>query len=197
MNELLGSLVAAVGESHVLTDDVDMAPPSHGLAGTYNRLGPRGREARQYLPKWRPLSGVCGCKRGDGPAGRQYRPVRRRNAVWPRRLGRHQFVASEPHPSIDPLNDTIVVEAGCTLGALQEAAAGAESPFPALACVRRELRSRRQPLDECRRRSCAALREHARPGARARSRFCPTDASGTDWGLAQGQHGLRPEGSSL
>ena len=62
--------------------------------------------------------------------------------------------------AIDTGNNTITVEAGCTLAAVQEAARAADRLFP-LAGLGRRLPDRRQPVDQCRRRAGAALRQHA------------------------------------
>jgi FAD/FMN-containing dehydrogenase len=71
--------------------------------------------------------------------------------------------------AIDVDNNTITVEAGCVLAAVQEAAAGGRAPVPAVAGCRGQLPVRRQSVDQCRRRAGAALRQYARADARAGS----------------------------
>ena len=70
--------------------------------------------------------------------------------------------------AIDLDNNTMTVEAGCILADLQEAAE--QRPLlPAVARRRRQLQDRRQHLHQRRRHRGAALRQHARAGARPRS----------------------------
>jgi FAD/FMN-containing dehydrogenase len=56
--------------------------------------------------------------------------VRRRDAARRRRRGGDQPGAPEPHPRVDADNDTLTVEAGCTLAAVQEAAQAVGRLFP-------------------------------------------------------------------
>ena len=81
--------------------------------------------------------------------------------------------------AIDPVNYTITVEAGCILAEVQQAAAAADRLFPAEPRRRGHVPDRRQSLDQCRRHRRAALRQHARAGAGARSGAARRRRSGT------------------
>ena len=72
--------------------------------------------------------------------------------------------------AVDTINNTITVEAGCILQNLQQAARQAQRLFPLSLAAEGVLHDRRQPVDQCRRRSGAALRQYARavPGTRSR-----------------------------
>ncbi|WP_332671598.1 FAD-binding oxidoreductase [Aromatoleum sp.] len=130
MNELLGSLVAAIGESHVLTDIVDMAPHLTDWRGRYTgsavavvkpgntaEVAAVVRACAAANVAMVPQGGNTGLCGGATPL--------KDGASVVINLSRLNHIRS-----IDPLNDTIVVEAGCTLSALQEAAAGADRLFP-------------------------------------------------------------------
>ena len=72
--------------------------------------------------------------------------------------------------SIDPINYTMTVEAGCKLADVREAAEK-NNRFSSVGTDSHTkiLRDWRQPFDQCGRYQCAALRQYARLGARAGS----------------------------
>ena len=113
-------------------------------------------------------------------AGRQHGPVRRLGA---RRVGHPVIVqplAHEPHPR-DRRSTTTRSRsrpAACSPNSSRRPAE-TRPPVSALARRRGQLPDRRQPLHQCRRHARAALRQHARAGARASRWCCPTAASGT------------------
>lgn len=130
MKEFLGSLVAAVGESHVLTDVVEMAPHLTDWRGRYTgsalavvkpgstaEVAAVVRACAAANVAIVPQGGNTGLCGGATPLADGASVV-----INLSRLNRIR--------SLDPLNDTIVVEAGCTLSALQDAAAGADRLFP-------------------------------------------------------------------
>jgi FAD/FMN-containing dehydrogenase len=128
MNALLESLRAAVGAAHVLTDPADVAPYVTDWRGRYSgralaivRPGDtpqvaevvrRCIEAGVAVVPQGGNTGLCG---GATPTGGEVVvSLTRMNHVR----------------GIDVANNTITVEAGCTLAALQAAAAGADRLFP-------------------------------------------------------------------
>jgi len=130
MNDLLTSLVAAVGEPHVLTDVVDMAPHLTDWRGRYTGsalavVKPGSTAEVAAVVRACAAANVAMVPQGGntGLCGGATPLVEGASVVI--NLSRLNRIRS-----IDALNDTIVVEAGCTLSALQEAAAAADRLFP-------------------------------------------------------------------
>ncbi len=128
MNTLIEKLRRIVGDRHVLTDPADMVPWCTDWRGRYTGsalvvVSPgstdevadvvrRCAEAGVAIVPQGGNTGLCG---GATPTGGEI-------VVSLRRLNRVR--------AIDVANNTITVEAGCTLAAVQEAAAAADRLFP-------------------------------------------------------------------
>ena len=190
---LLPALKAIVGDTHVLTAAADVAPISPTGA-----VDITGKHARWYGPARLPKS-----PRSSAPAPNTALPSCRKAATpglcggaTPHAEGEEMVVSLarlNRVRAIDVDNATMTVEAGVPLAGVQEAAAQAGLLFPLVACGRRQLPHRRQPLDQCRRHRRSALRQRARPGARPRSRARGRPRLGRPERSAQGQHRLRPQ----
>ena len=130
MNDLIHALVAAVGAPHVLTDVVDMAP---------HLTDWRGRYTGSALAVVKPSNTaevaavVRACADANVPMVPQGGNTGLCGGATPLDDGASVVIKlSRMHRirNVDPLNDAIVVEAGCTLSAVQEAAAAADRLFP-------------------------------------------------------------------
>jgi len=129
-HSLLARLAAIVGASHVLSDEADLAPFVTDWRGRY-----RGRalavvkpgssaevaavvracaEAGVALVPQGGNTSLCGGATPDADGGAVIVSLGRLNRVR----------------AVDPLNNTITVEAGCTLAAVQAAAAEVDRLFP-------------------------------------------------------------------
>lgn len=128
MNALIESLRAAIGATHVLTEPADMAPYVTDWRGRYSGAAlaiVRPGDTAQVADVVRlcaqagvaivPQGGNTGLCGGGTPRGGEV-------MVSLTRLNRVR--------AIDVANNTITVEAGCTLAAVQDAAAEADRLFP-------------------------------------------------------------------
>ena len=125
---LVERLVRAVGPAHVLTDDADMAPYTEDWRGRY-----RGRPIAVVRPAHpgQVAAVVAACSEAGVavvPQGGNTglcggaTPISGEVVVDTRRLNRIR--------GLDAENNTLAVEAGCPLQAVQEAAAAADRLFP-------------------------------------------------------------------
>jgi FAD/FMN-containing dehydrogenase len=125
---LIESLRAVVGDAHLLTDAADMAPYSTDWRGRYTGLplaivSPGDTPQVAEVVRLCAEAGVAVVPQGGntGLCGGAT-PISGEVLVSLRRLNRVR--------AIDVANNTISVEAGCTLAAVQEAAASADRLFP-------------------------------------------------------------------
>ena len=118
------------------------------LCARQPRQRSRQSSRRRRRPAWR------WSRRAATPA------IAVRQRQVPRAVGGHQPVPPERVRAIDPANNTMTVEAGCVLQTLQDAAAEAHDCFRCR-WLPREAVSRRQSVDQRRRRAGSALWQHA------------------------------------
>jgi len=128
MNALLESLRAVVGAAHILTDPNDIAPYVTDWRGRYTGpalaiVSPGDTPEVAEVVRLCAQAGVAIVPQGGntGLCGGAT-PTRGEVVVRLTRLKRVR--------AIDVANNTITVEAGCTLAAVQEAAAAADRLFP-------------------------------------------------------------------
>ncbi len=179
---LLRALLEALGPAGVLTAPADVAPYASDWTGTLHGRTPavlRPSSTDQVAAAVRLCSeaGVAVVPQG-GNTGLCGGAVPDESGVQVvLSLGRMRRVRE-----VDPVADTMTLEAGVVLATAQEVAAGAGRLFPLSLGVRGQLHDRRHDRDECRRHRGAALRDDARPRPRAGGRARPTVACGTGCG---------------
>lgn len=130
MNDFIHGLIAAVGAPHVLTDVVDMAPHLTDWRGRYTGSA---RAVVKPSDTAEVAAVVRACADANVPMVPQGGNTGLCGGATPLDDGASVVInLSRMHRirSVDPLNDAIVVEAGCTLSAIQEAAAAADRLFP-------------------------------------------------------------------
>jgi hypothetical protein len=183
-------LVDEADEEGALARSPGDAPEIDGLVHHPERRTPRTRRIRprahHRLRRARPLRRALS-------AGRQHRPV---GGATPLHDGQAVVInlsRLRRIREIDPANNTITVEAGCTAGRGAGRRGGRRPPVPALPGGRGQLRDRRQPVHQRRRRAGAALRQHARADAGPGSRAARRPHLARPARPAQGQHRLRPQ----
>ncbi len=129
-DDLVAALAARIGRQHVLTDKADQAPYLTDWRGRYRgaarcvvRPGDAAEVAAVVETCWQagipmvPQGGNTGLCGGATPSADGTAVL-----IALARLNRLR--------SIDPINRSLIAEAGCTLAAVQEAAAAAECLFP-------------------------------------------------------------------
>ena len=130
MNDFLAALIAAVGAPHVLTDVVDMAPHLTDWRGRYTGSA---RAVVKPSNTAEVAAVVRACAAANVPIVPQGGNTGLCGGATPLENGASIVInlsRMNRIRSIDPLNDAMVVEAGCTLSAIQEAAAAADRLFP-------------------------------------------------------------------
>ena len=164
----------------------------HRLARQLSRHGARHRAAGDDRGSGRCREALRRREGRDRAAGRQYRHGRRRHAA--RERPRDRAVAQPHEPHRRDRRDRLLDDRRGRRGAEDHPGnrGPARPPLPVEPGGRGKLHHRRQPLDQCRRRAGAALRQ--RPPARARARG--GDAAGRDLErparAQEGQYRLRP-----
>lgn len=129
-NGLVAALIQALGERYVLTEPRDQEPYLHDW---------RGRYAGRALAVVRPASAeevaavVTLCREEGAPMIPQGGNTGLCGAATPGREGDAVVIVLDRMNrirSLDPLENTMVVEAGCVLATIQQAAAAADRLFP-------------------------------------------------------------------
>ena len=129
----------------------------------------------------------------DRAAGRQYRALRRGDAGFERPRAGSQPGAAQPGARGRSAQLHHHRRGRRDPGRRTEGGGGGRPAVPALARRRGDGADRRQSVDQCGRHRRAALRQCARPRARARGGAARRAGVGRAVGTPQGQYRLRPE----